>query len=204
MEYIFSFWYWYEFQFVVWILISYCNFDIYLKGWDYFFKTHLHITLSYRYIYLTHHFSHYGDVIMSMMASQITSLTIVYSTIYSGVDQTKHQSSESLAFVRGIHQWPVNSLHKGPVMRKRFPFDVVIMCIEFLAETELDVYTMYNHFWLCYGRYSLAIAFWLHISVVKITFMVDKTDYNKVIIWKSHQTCVVVLHMRIKLQHSHG
>ena len=70
---------------------------------------------------------HYNDVIMSAMASQTTSLTIVYSTVYSGVDQRKHQSSASLAFVRGIHRWPVNSPHKGPVSRKMFPFDDVIM-----------------------------------------------------------------------------
>ena len=56
---------------------------------------------------------HYIDVIMSAMASQITSLTIVYSTVYSVVDQRKYQSSASLAFVRGIHRWPVNSPHKG-------------------------------------------------------------------------------------------
>ena len=64
---------------------------------------------------------------MTAMASEITSLTIVYSTVYSGTDQRKHQSSESQAFVRGIHQWPVNSPHKGPVTRKMFPFDDVIM-----------------------------------------------------------------------------
>ena len=69
----------------------------------------------------------HSDVIMSTMASQITSLTIVYSTVYSGADQRKHQSSASLTFVRGIHRWPVNSPHKGPVMRKMFPFDDVIM-----------------------------------------------------------------------------
>ena len=61
------------------------------------------------------------------MASQITSLTIVYSTVYSGADQRKHQSSASLAFVRGIHRSLVNSPHKGPVTRKMFPFDDVIM-----------------------------------------------------------------------------
>ena len=44
------------------------------------------------------HISHYGDVIMGMIASQIISLTIVYSTVYSGADQRKHQSSASLAF----------------------------------------------------------------------------------------------------------
>ena len=65
--------------------------------------------------------------IMSAMESQITSLMIVYSTIYSGADQRKHQSSISLAFVQGIHRWPVNSPHKGPVTQKMFPFDDIIM-----------------------------------------------------------------------------
>ena len=64
--------------------------------------------------------SPYNDVIMSTMASQITSLTIVYSTVYSGADQRKYQSSASLAFVRGIHRSPVNSPRKGPVTRKCF------------------------------------------------------------------------------------
>ena len=63
---------------------------------------------------------------MSMMASQITSLTIGYSTVNSGTDKRKHQSSTSLAFVRGIQRWPVNSPHKGPVTQM-FPFDEVIM-----------------------------------------------------------------------------
>ena len=74
-----------------------------------------------------HFFIYYNDVIMSAMASQITSLTLVYSSVYSGVDQSKHQSSALLAFVRGIHRRPVNSPHKGPVTRKMFPFDDVIM-----------------------------------------------------------------------------
>ena len=69
---------------------------------------------------------HYCDVIIGAMASQITSLTIVYSTVYSGVDQRKYQSSASMAFVWGIHRWPVNSPHKWPVMRKMLPFDDVI------------------------------------------------------------------------------
>ena len=78
---------------------------------------------------------HYSDVIMGIMASQITSLTIVYSTVYSGADQRKHQSSASLAFVREIHRWPVNSPHKWPVTRKMFPFDDVIMgtCLRTLS-----------------------------------------------------------------------
>ena len=76
---------------------------------------------------------HYGNVVMSMVASQFTSLAIVYSTVYSGVDQSKYQRSASLAFVRGIHRWPVNSPHKGTVTWKMFPFDDVIMLYDKIA-----------------------------------------------------------------------
>ena len=64
---------------------------------------------------------------MGAMASQVTSLTVVYSTVYSDADQRKHQSSASLAFVGGIHRSPVNSPHKWPVTRKMFPFDDAII-----------------------------------------------------------------------------
>ena len=67
---------------------------------------------------------------MGAIAAQITSLTIVYSTVYLDADQSKHQSSASLAFVREIHRGPVNFPHKWPVTRKMFPFDDVIMCRE--------------------------------------------------------------------------
>ena len=69
---------------------------------------------------------HYYDIIMGAIASQITSFTIVYSTVYSDADQSKHQSSASLAFVCEIHRGPVNNPHKWPVTRKMFPFDDVI------------------------------------------------------------------------------
>ena len=72
---------------------------------------------------------------MTAIASQITSLTIVYSTVYSDADQRKHQSSASLAFVWG----PVNSPHKWPVTRKMFPFDDVIMIISLQEERSLLV-----------------------------------------------------------------
>ena len=51
----------------------------------------------------------------------------LFTQPFSGADQSKHQSSVSLAFVQGIHRWPVNSPHKWPVTRKMFPFDDVIM-----------------------------------------------------------------------------
>ena len=91
---------------------------------------------------------------MNAMASQITSLTIVYSAVYSGKDERKHQSSASLAFVRGIHRWPVNSPHKGPVTQKMFPFDDVIMmkrartCINlksYLPVGTCECYSGYKH-----------------------------------------------------------
>ena len=55
--------------------------------------------------------SHQSDVIMSAVASQITRVLTDYSTVCSGADQRKHQSSPLLAFLRGIHRWPVNSPH---------------------------------------------------------------------------------------------
>ena len=78
--------------------------------------------------------THYSGVIMGEITSQITSLTIVYSIVYSGADQRKHQSSESLAqrdciqslwqaFVRGIHRRPASNINW-----KKFPFDDVKMC----------------------------------------------------------------------------
>ena len=77
---------------------------------------------------------------MGAIASQITSLTIVFLTIYLDTDQRKHQSSTSLAFVRGIHRTPVS--------RKMFPFDDVIMsfscCFEFVICINEE-----KHLWIC-------------------------------------------------------
>ena len=70
---------------------------------------------------------HYHDDIISARESQITSLTIVYWSVYSGADQRKHQSSAPLAFVSWIHRRPVISPHKGSVTRKIFPFDIVTL-----------------------------------------------------------------------------
>ena len=74
-----------------------------------------------------HDIEHYSVVMISAMASEITGVSIVYATVSSGADQGKHQSSASLASVRGIHRWPVNFPHKVPVTRKMFPFDDIIL-----------------------------------------------------------------------------
>ena len=75
----------------------------------------------------------YNDVIMNARASQSTGVSVFYSTVCSGADLRKHQSSASLDFVRRIHRWPVNSPHKWPVTWKMLPFDDVIM-IKFLLQ----------------------------------------------------------------------
>ena len=82
---------------------------------------------------------HYNDVIKCAIASQITSLTIVYSIVYSDADQRKHQSSTLLAFVWGIHRGPANSSHKWPVTRKMFPFVDVIMVAWRLASLDMGL-----------------------------------------------------------------
>ena len=91
---------------------------------------------------------HYCDVIMGAMASHITSLTIVYSTVYSGADQRKHQSSASLAFVRGIHRWPV-----------KFPAQ--------MASNAENVSIWWRHHEV--DKYML-IIFWLWICVQLVMF----------------------------------
>ena len=101
-------------------------------------------------IHMIMQYNHYSDVIMGTMASQITCLTIVYSTVYSEADQRKHQSFASLAFVPGIHRWPVNSPHKWPITRKILPFDDVIMM-----------------FFICYTLYISCSSslLWHHVAM---------------------------------------
>ena len=120
---------------------------------------------------------HYSDVIMGAMASQISSLTIVYSTVYSGIDQRKHQSSASLTFVRGIHRSPVNSPHKWPVTRKMFPFDDVIMC---KIPVSMRKYLEYISICTCHDRWTVVTYAKLwpdHISRFNIPTKFSK-DFN--------------------------
>ena len=70
---------------------------IHFADWWSKFTRHCMLSIS---VYL-----HLSDVIMSAMATQITDASIVYSAVCSGEDQRKHESSASLAFVKGIHRW---------------------------------------------------------------------------------------------------
>ena len=100
---------------------------------------------------------------MNEMASQITSLTTVYSNVYSGADQRKRQSSAPLAFVRGIHRWPVNSPYKRPVTRKMFPFDDVIM--ENMLSHELRPHQSY----LCHIRDAVGVT--SNKTIIQLVFI---------------------------------
>ena len=111
--------------------------------------------------------SHYSDVTMGMMASQITSFTIVYSTVFSGADQRKHQSSALLAFVRGIHRQPVNSPHKWPITQKLLTFDDDFMqCILFHSGKCIWNCRLKNvgYFVLASKSLSSPPEFWSHMS----------------------------------------
>ena len=96
---------------------------------------------------------------MSAMASKITSLTIVYSTVYSGAVQRKHQSSASLAFVRGIHRWPVNSPHNSPVTRKMIDYVIMTLYTPFLHQM-IWTYYVQN----CFRIYIIIFVFLINFQ----------------------------------------
>ena len=134
-------------------------------------KTHFDTNIMKHWFYTTHAHSlnigwfssiasHYNDVIMGTVGSQITSLTILYSTIYSDADLRKHQSSASLAFVQGIHRGPVNSPHKWPVTRKIFPFDDVIKSEVGFHEKGFQPHLSF-HYWVM-GKFKDGFKFFLN------------------------------------------
>ena len=127
---------------------------------------------------------HYNDVIMGAIASQITSLTTVYSTVYSDADQRKHQSFASLAF-REIHLGPVNSPHKWPVMRKCFHLmtsSCVVFCYGYIFCPSMHV----NHIHLPMSfRTHRQLLYFPSASETTINDMGETTvtkniQYNKV------------------------
>ena len=94
----------------------------------------------------SHKGRHYNDVIMGAIAYQITSPTIVYSTIYSGSDKKKHKSSASLAFVRGIHRWPVTGEFPAQKAINADFFYFYLMTSSCLKILHMFAYMAYYHF----------------------------------------------------------
>ena len=87
---------------------------------------------------------HYDDVMMTTIASQITSLAVVYSTVYSDANQRKHQSSASLAFVRGIHRDRWIPRTKGQLRGKCFHLmtSSCFECKNRIVDSGLGTYTV--------------------------------------------------------------
>ena len=114
------------------------------------------------------------DVMMGAMASQITSLTIVYRNVYWGADQRKYQSSAPLAFVCGIHRRPGNSPHKGPVTWKIVLFDVVIMEGRLFRECWTYSFGLYQFVTskMCLCQHNLWFSF-LGMSIHKSLLLYD-------------------------------
>ena len=121
--------------------------------------------------------SHYIDVIMITMASQITSLTIVYSTVCSGADIKQHQGSALLAVVREIHRWPANSLHKGQITRKMFLFDDVIMKIAWRFWTHTCVTKETKPFFKTY------ISYITRDEIILYSFYILKSLFYVLRVW---------------------
>ena len=91
--------------------------------------------------------SHYIDVILTTVVSQITSVRVVYSIVYSDADQRKTSKLSVTGHCGGISPGPVNSPHKGPVTRKMFPFDDAIMKNQATSmDNANQIYILLNQF----------------------------------------------------------
>ena len=142
---------------------------------------------------------------MGTIASQITSLTIVYSIVYSDADQRKYQSSASLAFVRGIHRGPVNSPHKWSVTRKMFPFDDVIMdtvhqtsqkeSVGWPADSPRDVSVSRNYTVLLFSRDVKSTKLNQYLPVVLTSLNVTDSRFRKsLMLWMRRHRDIALWH----------
>ena len=101
------------------------------------------------------------------MASEITSLTIVYSTVYSRRRSKKTSKLRVTGLCAGIHRWPVNSPHKGPVTRKLFPFDDVIMRSKYPGHGCVLYHIHFRHYSLRI-KISIKISFQCSLKLILI------------------------------------
>ena len=137
---------------------------------------------------------HYNDVIMSAMASQITCVSIACSTAGSGADKRNHQSSMSLAFVRGIHRGPVNSPHTRPVTRKMFPYDDVILCVPYLWYVGMWPIELQNIKQIFHATVYICMLFIDHValSYVICIFHYYQDSAGMWIVLSMHRWCPLV------------
>ena len=105
------------------------------------------------YLQSSSHFvfpGHYSDVIINMVASQITGVSIVCSAVCSCADQRINQGSASLGFVREIHRWPVNSPHKWPASNAEKYFHLVTSSCDRKVSLWKDVIQWYQKIFGCH------------------------------------------------------
>ena len=109
---------------------------------------------------------HYNDVMMSAIASRITSLTIVYSTVCSRRRSKKTSKIRVTGLCEGIHRWPVNSPHKGTVTRKMFPFeDVIVKRLTGQVSTSTVICPRWAPCWPhepCYQGWAFEVRRWVN------------------------------------------
>ena len=129
---------------------------------------------------------HYSDVIMSTMVSEISSVSVVCPT----AGQRKLQSSAALASVRRINRWPVDSPHKGPVMRKIFPFDDVIMNDKKLhkllvSDLSINVSFSFPLIWAPFDRLlvksennSIKCEWYISFNIIISWYSKHESDFN--------------------------
>ena len=126
---------------------------------------------------------HYSDVMMMAMVSQIIGVSIVCSTVCSSADQRKHQSSESLAFVRGTHRWSIDFHHKGAVTRKCFHLMTSSCGIAFTLKQAL-AQTSHLNIIMFTGVSALTHSLWdqkngkWHVSIIKCNFFILIIEYH--------------------------
>ena len=118
------------------------------------------------------------------MASQITRVSLVCLTVFVGANQRKHQSSASLAFMRGTHRWPLDSPHKGRVTQKMFPFDDIIMIIISITGPEQDG-SLIEHIFKCIFQNTntmcvLVLADNVETIILGLYSLRGKTTYRKI------------------------
>ena len=109
-----------------------------------------------------------------------------YSTVCSGANQRKHQSPASLAFVRGIHRWLMNSPHKMTVTRKMFPFDDVIMLLQ-------DVFMEHHFLWVHRSQGESNIR---HFNVTASSY--DENAYSLVHQWSVQRKQDIITYMALR------
>ena len=132
--------------------------------------------------------SHYNDVIMTKIASQITSLTVVYSIVYSEADQRKHQSSASLAFVWGIHRDRWIPRTKGQLRGK---------CFHLMTSSWMSSGTS----WVC-NIYARSFAPWAILSIMAMMSRPVLNDFFKT--WSMITALTPVNHILISSQSLHS